>query len=82
MYIDKLNVQFKTTVSKENCICDACHGTEPVMKLTYPKTKYFDGKKLSTKYSEFWLCARCRTKLANALDWPDDTYSEAVNYNG
>ena len=72
--LDSLDVEFKTSMSKaDNCICNACHGTGTVMKLTYPTTLYYDGKHLSTKYHEFWLCAKCRTKLSFALDWPDDT---------
>ena len=70
-------VKFTTTVSEaDNCICNACHATGHVMKLTYPETSYHDGKKLTTKYHEFWLCAPCRTKLVHALDWPDDSYEK------
>ena len=70
---DKCDVTFKTRMSKSNnCICNACHGTGTVMKITYPDTLYFDGKSLGTKYREYWLCARCRTKLTHALDYPEE----------
>jgi len=68
---DKLDVVFESTMSEyENCFCTACHDTARVMKVNLPQTLYFDGNSLSTKYNEYWLCARCRTKLAHALDWP------------
>ena len=78
-------VNFRTHMSNaDNCICDACHAGGPVMKLIFPWTKYADGGKLVTKYHEFWLCAKCRTKLSHALDWPDNSYElarkETENY--
>ena len=77
--LKSLDVEFKTSMSKaDNCICNSCHAEGTVMKLTYPKTMYHDGKHLSTKYQEFWLCAKCREKLSFALDWPDDTYEREL----
>ena len=68
---ERLDVVFESTISKhENCLCAACHDTDRVIKVKLPHTLYFDGNGLSTKYNEYWLCARCRTKLAHALDWP------------
>ena len=70
---DRLDVRFASEMSRaENCFCDACHGTGRVVKLTMPQTLYFDGGTLSTKYHNYWLCAGCRTKLAHALDWPEE----------
>ena len=70
----KLEVTFKTSMSEsEGCVCDACHDTSRVMKVTLPETKFFgNGNELSTEYSEYWLCAPCRTKLVHALDFPDE----------
>lgn len=66
---ESLDVTFKTSMSEaDNCICNACHATGRVMKLTYPTTLYYDGNHLSTKYHEFWLCEKCLEKLAFALD--------------
>lgn len=68
-----MDVNFKTRVSKfDNCFCDACHDVAMVMKISLPKTLFHDGKTLSTKYSEYWLCAKCRTKLTHALDFPEE----------
>lgn len=72
---DKCDVEFKTKMSKsEYCICSACHDTATVMMVTLPETLYFDGGPLTTKYREYWLCARCRTKLTHALDFPEAQY--------
>jgi hypothetical protein len=71
--MEKLNVKFETSMSgSENCTCDACHDVSRVMKVTLPRTKFYDGKKLSAKYEQYWLCAPCRTKLTHALDFPDE----------
>ena len=70
---DKCDVTFKSKMSKsEYCFCTACHDTGWVMKVTLPETRYFDGNRLTTKYHEYWLCAKCRTKLTHALDWPEE----------
>lgn len=70
---DKTNVKFKTKMSKsEYCTCSACHGIAMVMKIILPETLYFDGGPLTTKYREYWLCAKCRTKLTHALDFPEE----------
>lgn len=72
--MEKLNVKFETSMSgSENCTCDACHDVSRVMKVTLPETKFFgNGNRLSTKYTEYWLCAPCRTKLVHALDFPEE----------
>lgn len=73
---ESLDVKFKTSMSKaSNCICNACHAEGPVMKLTFPVTKFHNRKNLSAKYYQFWLCEKCRAKLSFALEWPDDTYA-------
>lgn len=73
MRTDKLDVSFDSILSRaENCFCDACHGTGRVTKLKMPETLYFDGGTLSTKYFNYWLCDKCRTMLAHALDWPEE----------
>ena len=50
-----------------NCICEMCHGTGYVTKISYPITLYHDGKKLSQKKHSIWLCDECRDKLMKAL---------------
>ena len=70
---EKLDVKFSSRMSKfKNCTCDACHNTTMVIKIRFPETKYFDGRGLETRYSEYWLCARCRNKLSDALIFPDE----------
>ena len=51
-----------------NCLCDFCHKATRVIKLTIPRTLYHDGKKLSTKYKEMWICEGCRDMLRAAID--------------
>ena len=73
MRTDKLDVIFPSELSRaENCFCDACHGTGRVVKLKIPETLYFDGNGLSTKYSNYWLCAGCRAMLSHALNCPKE----------
>lgn len=70
---EKLEVQIKSKMSvTDNCFCTACHDTGKVMKVRLPETKYHNGRDLTTKYHEYWLCAPCRTKLVHALDYPED----------
>lgn len=70
---EKLEVTFNSKTSKgKGNVCDACHDIGKVIKLTLPKTKYFDHRNLITIYREYWLCAPCRTKLVHALDYPED----------
>ena len=59
------DVEFRAHISEHNnCICSGCHKTGTVLKLTVPETKYHDGKHLSTKYHEYWICDDCAGKLA------------------
>lgn len=68
-----LTVRFPAEVSTaNNCMCDACHNVGKVIKLELPETKYHDGKRLSTEYTNYWLCFNCREKLTNALIWGDE----------
>lgn len=61
-------VRFRAEMSTaDNCICNACHNVGKVVKLTIPETKYFDGKNLTTQYSELWLCMKCRESLIQLL---------------
>lgn len=65
-----LEVEFEAIESKKNnCICDACHYVCSVKKLRLPKTKFHDGKTLSTKYEEYWLCDVCEDALIDALNY-------------
>ncbi len=76
-FLDKLEVSFKATTSEfDNCICSACHATERVVKVILPRTLYYDGKNLSTKYDRYWLCESCRIKLINALNFQEENVSE------
>jgi predicted metal-binding protein len=66
--MDKLNVTFQGVVSKQvNCLCACCHDTTKVLKVHIPLTLYFDGKNLSAKYHELWICKSCAEKLMAAL---------------
>ncbi len=70
---DYLDVDFATQMSSfDNCICDACHDTTTVVKIKLPSTKFHDHINLTTKYSEYWLCGKCRNKLTYALDFPEE----------
>ena len=71
---EKLPVKFPCEISNaDNCICSACHHLGRVVKLKLPKTQYRrDGKKLFTKYTEYWLCLNCREKLMHNLMWGDE----------
>lgn len=63
------DVCVKAEMSKyNNCCCDMCFKNDYVVKVQLPYTKYHDGKKLSTKYSEIWMCESCRDKLVKALE--------------
>lgn len=65
---DKLNVTFLSERSKhDNCFCKCCHGTGEVLKLRIPTTLYHDGRKLTTKYNDLWICDKCREKMITAL---------------
>nr|WP_319487260.1 hypothetical protein [uncultured Caproiciproducens sp.] len=66
--MEKLDVTFSGTVSKyDNCLCGCCHDAAKVLKLSIPETLYFDGKILSTKYHDLWICKSCAEKLMVAL---------------
>lgn len=68
-----LDVEFQGMINRAaNCICDACHAVSQAVMLKLPTTKYFDGNGLSTRYENYWLCAKCRARLVKALDWPDE----------
>ena len=65
---ERKSVKFPAKMSTcDNCVCSACHNVGEVIKLKIPETKYFDGKKLTTRYGELWLCMDCRKKLIRAL---------------
>ena len=59
--VERKTVIFRAKMSTaDNCVCNACHNVGKVTKLTVPETKYFDGRKLTTHYFDFWLCMDCR----------------------
>lgn len=61
-------VEFNTALGAyDNHICTACHNVGRVLKLKLPATLFYDGKRLATKYYEYWLCSECREKLLHAL---------------
>ncbi len=67
------DVKFTSILTKSKCnVCDSCKKISSVIKLKLPETKYFDGKIISTKYSEYWLCMECKTKLLFALEHPKE----------
>ena len=70
---ERRTVLFRSTISTyENCLCDGCHGEGRVIKLEIPNTKYHNGKNLTTKVNQYWLCRDCRNKLVRALEWGDE----------
>ena len=70
---ERKSVKFTAKMSTyDNCVCDACHNVGEVIKLKMPETKYFNGKNLTTRYTEFWLCMDCRKKLIRALKMDGD----------
>lgn len=61
-YMD--DVKFSARMSETSgCLCNACHNSGRVIKITYP-----DAKGLSTRYREMWLCESCYEKLMTALE--------------
>lgn len=52
---------------RDNCLCDACHGTGCVTKIIYPEAKYYDGRHLTAKLRHIWLCDECLGKLLTAI---------------
>jgi len=70
-------VEFRTHVPlSDNHSCCSCKNIGHVMKIKMPRTRYFNGPDLETKYFEYWLCALCRIKLAHALDYPGEDWNE------
>ena len=64
-----LKVEFEAVESRAaNCICDACHFIGSVKKLRLPRTKFYEGGKLSTIYTNYWLCDGCEDDLMDALE--------------
>ncbi len=62
------DVEFRGQLSDKNtCFSPACHKMGFVLKLTVPDTGYHDGKHLSTKYHEYWVCDDCVEKLAQCF---------------
>lgn len=45
------------------CQCDGCFNVTTVCVIKFPKTCYYNGKDLSTKYTERWYCDNCLGKL-------------------
>jgi len=69
---EKLEVKFKSKLSSaDNCFCTCCHDTGRVTKVRLPETKFHNGRNLTAKYQEYWLCEECRNKLMNALNNPE-----------
>lgn len=68
-YDDFKSVKVTSEIGKAtNCICDFCHAMGRVIKIQIPETKFFDGYKLTTKYTSMWLCESCRDALRMAID--------------
>lgn len=64
-----LEVEFTAVESGyNNCTCDACHFVGRVKKLRLPRTKYYTDGKLSTIYTNYWICDECQDDLQSALE--------------
>lgn len=60
-------VKFDAKISDSTlCVCDACHATEKVVKLSLPYTKFYNGE-LETRPRAYWLCHSCYHKLEQAM---------------
>jgi hypothetical protein len=70
--LESIDVIFYSKMSDSDaCICDACHDGGKVIMIVLPKTKYYDGDKLKTKWEEYWLCEKCHKKLLRSIEDPD-----------
>ncbi len=70
---EKLEVEFKSKLSNyTNCRCNGCNGVSEVIKLELPNTCYRIDGILKTTYDNYWLCRKCRDKLAKALEWGEE----------
>ena len=52
----------------DKCLCSACRKVGRVVQIKLPETHYYDGRTLSTKHKEYWLCAECGSALAKGLN--------------
>ena len=50
-----------------NECCDCCFGVTSVVILRYPETKRHNGRSISTKYHEMWICEECLEKMKYAI---------------
>lgn len=63
-----LDIDFQPQrIERNNCLCYCCHNTGKVLKIKIPSTLFHNGKTLTTKYREMWLCEKCEEKLRNSL---------------
>lgn len=61
-------VKYKAVRSKfNNCVCNGCFKRSYVTKITYPESCYWDGKNVTTRYGEWWLCDDCIENLSHAV---------------
>ena len=66
-----IKVSVSAGISKaDNCHCDMCGALARVIKACIPRTLYYDHMKLSAKYSEWWMCERCRDRFVYAISIP------------
>ena len=67
----KKNIKIDAVMSSYyNCVCDMCFKEDYVIKVHIPHTRYYDGRRLTTKYTPMWICESCRDKLVNAISLP------------
>lgn len=69
--IYRKNIRITSIMSSYfNCCCDLCFKTDYVIKVDIPRTKYHDGRHLTTFHKPMWICETCRDKLVKALSLP------------
>ena len=69
--IGRLDVDVSACARKRSSLtCDMCHATSPLIEVKIPVTKFFDGRKLSTRYNKLRMCESCHDKLVSAICIP------------
>lgn len=52
---------------QQYCQCDGCFKVTSVNVMKFPKTCFYNGKDLTTKYTTRWYCDECVNKIHKAI---------------